>query len=88
MSQFSSRPVDCDSGNLDGLHKSECFMDGVEFGMFIQADGFSVVSDRTSRMRMRSCHRERVVAYFEANDREVDIKWINDDLISVRTGNA
>lgn len=88
MSVFNPRPFDCDCGDLEGLSDRDCFLDGVEFGMFVQTDSFAVISGKSGRMRMRSCHHDRLVHYFESNQRDVDIKWINDDLITVRTGDA
>jgi len=88
MSMFTDDPDSAEMGDLSGLSKNQCFLDGVEFGMFIQANSIAKVRGVSDRIQMRSCHRERVELFFETNGTEPDIKWINDDFVTVRIGNA
>jgi hypothetical protein len=88
MSHFTDDADNAEVGSLSGLSKNQCFMDGVEFGMFIQANSMAKVQGITDRIRIRSCQRERVEMFFEVNGPEPDIKWINDDFITVRVGNG
>ena len=88
MSRFTDDPENAEMGDLSGLSKNQCFLDGVEFGIFIQANSIAKVQGVTDRHKMRSCHRERVKLFFEVNGPEPDTKWINDDFVSVRIGNA
>ena len=88
MSNFTDSPDETDCGDLSELSKKQCFHEGVEFGMFIQQNSMAKIGGVDSRVNLRSCHRERVIMVFEANGSQPDVKWINDDLISVRIGNA
>tara|TARA_R100000808_G_C2078257_1_gene103096 strand:- start:215 stop:481 length:267 start_codon:yes stop_codon:yes gene_type:complete len=81
-------PEDGKLSGLSGLSKSQCFMDGVEFGVFMHSHTVANMTGSTERVRMRSCHRERANLFLTVNGYEPDIKWINDDFISVRIGNA
>ena len=88
MSKFTHRPEDSEGGDLGGLTKNQCFLDGVEFGMFIQANSIAKIQGVTERLRLRSCHKDRAHRFFEVNGIDPDIKWLNDDYISVRIGNG
>lgn len=85
---FNNDPENADIGSLSGLSRNQCFLDGVEFGIFIQANSMAKVQGVTDRHKMRSCHLDRVKMFFEINGPEPDIKWINDDFVSVRIGDA
>ena len=88
MSKFTNDPDNAEMEDLSGLSRNQCFLDGVEFGVFIQANSMAKVQGVVERHQMRSCHRERVKLFFESNGCETDIKWINDDFVSVRIGHA
>ena len=88
MSKFTNEPETAEMGDLSGLSMNQCLLDGVEFGIFIQANSEAKVQGVTGRKKIRSCQRDRVKIFFEANGHEPDIKWINDDCITVRIGNA
>jgi len=88
MSKFTNDPENAEMGDLSGLSRNQCFLDGVEFGIFIQANSVAKVQGVTDRHKMRSCHRERVKMFFEVNGYDTDIQWINDDFVSVRIGHA
>ena len=85
---FTEDPENPEVDDLSGLSRNQCFLDGVEFGMFIHANSMAKVQGVTGRKKIRSCQRDRVKMFFEANGHEPDIKWINDDFITVRIGNA
>ena len=88
MSKFTNDPENAEMGDLSGLSRNQCFLDGVEFGIFIQANRVAKVQGVPDRHKMRSCHRERVKMFFEVNGYDTDIQWINDDFVSVRIGHA
>jgi hypothetical protein len=89
MSKFTDDPENAEVGDLTGLSKNQCFLDGVEFGIFVHANSVAVLQGATERHEMGSRHRGRLEMFFEVNGGTVaDIKWINDDLVSVEIGHA